>query len=211
MKDLNFDGDETIATVVQDRMTGTVLASLRLDRRALDRAMGERLLELPESHGVPPLSVHDAFASSEGHAVLLRVDSSSPGSFPRRLVGTGPALIASPAGDEVAGPAVPFLLELERTLESRRHSTAAKSYTSSLLSGGPAAIGAKLSEEAEELSRAIALESTERVASEAADLLYHALVGLLLREVPLRSVVAVLARRFGQSGHAEKASRVPKS
>ena len=40
-------------------------------------------------------------------------------------------------------------------------------------------------------------ESDERVASEAADLLYHLMVGLGLRDLGFRSVVAELARRAG--------------
>ena len=43
--------------------------------------------------------------------------------------------------------------------------------------------------------------------SEAADLLYHAMVGLTQRGLTLRQVIEVLAKRTHQSGHAEKASR----
>jgi phosphoribosyl-ATP pyrophosphohydrolase len=45
------------------------------------------------------------------------------------------------------------------------------------------------------------------VVSELADLLYHAIVGLRWRAIPVRRVLAELARRFGKSGHEEKASR----
>ena len=70
-------------------------------------------------------------------------------------------------------------------------------------------INDKIREEAGELARAIEGESNERVVSEAAVLAYHALVGLLHRGVPVRAVLEELARRFGTSGHAEKASRSP--
>jgi phosphoribosyl-ATP pyrophosphohydrolase len=43
--------------------------------------------------------------------------------------------------------------------------------------------------------------------AEAADLLYHALVLLACRDVPLVSVEVELARRFGVSGLVEKAAR----
>jgi phosphoribosyl-AMP cyclohydrolase / phosphoribosyl-ATP pyrophosphohydrolase len=76
-----------------------------------------------------------------------------------------------------------------------------------LLDGGAVKIGAKLREEADELARALADESQDRVASEAADLLYHVLVGLRLRDVSLRQVLSKLATRAGISGHDEKASR----
>ena len=114
-----------------------------------------------------------------------------------------------PSGElsDQASEAAPFLSELGELLESRKASTAEKSYTKSLLMGGPDKIGAKLREEAGELADAIKNESDERVLAEASDLLYHALVGLTQRGLTLRQVIEVLAKRTHQSGHAEKASR----
>jgi phosphoribosyl-ATP pyrophosphohydrolase/phosphoribosyl-AMP cyclohydrolase len=100
-----------------------------------------------------------------------------------------------------------LLATLEAVLESRKSSTAAASYTKSLYEKGATAIGAKILEEAGELARAIEAESDNRVVSEAADILYHVLVGLRRRAIPLRRVLAELARRLATSGHEEKASR----
>jgi phosphoribosyl-ATP pyrophosphohydrolase/phosphoribosyl-AMP cyclohydrolase len=77
----------------------------------------------------------------------------------------------------------------------------------SLLEAGPGKIGDKLEEEAKELSRALVEESDDRVESEAADVLYHLLVGLRLRGIELRGVIEVMAARAGTSGHTEKARR----
>ncbi|MCZ7679558.1 MAG: phosphoribosyl-ATP diphosphatase [Sandaracinaceae bacterium] len=106
-----------------------------------------------------------------------------------------------------AARALPVLPELEAVLEARRGAEAGRSYTRSLLEGGAERIGAKIREEAGELADAIAGETDERVVSEAADLLYHAMVGLLARGLSLRDVEHALATRFGVSGHDEKASR----
>jgi phosphoribosyl-ATP pyrophosphohydrolase/phosphoribosyl-AMP cyclohydrolase len=103
--------------------------------------------------------------------------------------------------------AAPTLLRLERALQKRKSSDAGKSYTKSLLDAGPAKIDAKVREEAAELGQALRDESDERVASEAADVIYHLLVGLALREVSLRDLFRELSRRFGRSGHDEKRSR----
>jgi phosphoribosyl-ATP pyrophosphohydrolase/phosphoribosyl-AMP cyclohydrolase len=103
--------------------------------------------------------------------------------------------------------AAPTLLRLERTLQERKASDGGKSYTKSLLDAGPSKIDAKLREEATELGQALIGESDDRVASEAGDVVYHLLVGLALREVSLRDLLSELSRRFGQSGHEEKASR----
>ena len=84
---------------------------------------------------------------------------------------------------------------------------ASSSYTASLLAKGPNKIAKKLIEEAGELGLALASESDGDVANEAADVLYHLLVGLKARGVSLDDVAAVLASREGLSGLDEKASR----
>jgi phosphoribosyl-ATP pyrophosphohydrolase/phosphoribosyl-AMP cyclohydrolase len=99
------------------------------------------------------------------------------------------------------------VLRLEAVLDARKAATAEKSYTKSLYEGGAAKIGDKVREEADELARAIASESDERVVSEAADVLFHVLVALRSRSVSFRDVLALLSARTGKSGHEEKASR----
>lgn len=106
-----------------------------------------------------------------------------------------------------AVPASTLLARLEATLEERKTSTAQSSYVRSLYDGGAEKIGAKLREEADELARAVAGETNERVASEAADVLFHVMVALRSRSVSIADVLAELHRRTGTSGHAEKASR----
>ncbi|NBV46807.1 MAG: phosphoribosyl-ATP diphosphatase [Planctomycetia bacterium] len=96
---------------------------------------------------------------------------------------------------------------LERVIASRRGAAVDRSYTARLLAGGVAACGAKVTEEAAELVAAAAGEPAERVVAEAADLLYHMLVLLATRDVPLSAVEEELARRFGVSGLEEKAAR----
>jgi phosphoribosyl-ATP pyrophosphohydrolase len=99
------------------------------------------------------------------------------------------------------------LESLERVIASRKGGDSDRSYTARLLAGGVPAAGAKVSEEAGELVRAAAAEPDDRVVAEAADLLYHTLVLLACRDLPLERVEAELARRFGVSGLAEKAAR----
>jgi phosphoribosyl-ATP pyrophosphohydrolase/phosphoribosyl-AMP cyclohydrolase len=100
-----------------------------------------------------------------------------------------------------------ILATVEAILESRKKSSGKVSYTKSLYNGGAEAIGAKLREESDELALALASESDERVVGEAADVLYHVLVGLRWRAIGLRDVLAALAARMGTSGHEEKAQR----
>ncbi|KAM3330119.1 hypothetical protein ACQJBY_026860 [Aegilops geniculata] len=66
----------------------------------------------------------------------------------------------------------------------------------------------KIREEAGELIETLLEnEDKSRTASEMADLLYHAMVLLSVRDVKMEEVLEVLRRRFSQSGVEEKASR----
>jgi len=99
------------------------------------------------------------------------------------------------------------LESLERVIASRKADPSTRSYTTTLLASGPAGAGAKVTEEAAELVRAACGETDDRVVSEAADLVYHALVLLACRDLTLAGVEDELARRFGVSGLDEKAAR----
>ncbi len=83
---------------------------------------------------------------------------------------------------------------LERTLRSRAAERPEGSYTVQLLDD-PKLIGEKVEEEAEEVVRAAREETDERVAEEAADLLYHLAVLLASREVPQSAAMEVLDGR----------------
>ncbi len=85
-------------------------------------------------------------------------------------------------------------LGLERTLRARQAERPEGSYTAKLLDD-PDLIGEKVREEAEEVTRAAREESDERVAAEAADVLYHLSVLLRSRDVSLADVFEVLRER----------------
>jgi phosphoribosyl-ATP pyrophosphohydrolase/phosphoribosyl-AMP cyclohydrolase len=88
------------------------------------------------------------------------------------------------------------LVTLQRTLRSRAVERPAGSYTVKLLDD-PKLTGEKVEEEAEEVVRAAREESDERVAEEAADLLYHLSVLLASRDVSQAAVMEVLNGRRG--------------
>ncbi len=104
----------------------------------------------------------------------------------------------------------PFTLaDLAVIVKERATASAELSYTRKLLDRGVAHCAKKLGEEAVETALAAVSEDRDRVIGEAADLLYHLLVVLQARGIDLSEVEAVLAKRSGQSGIAEKASRTP--
>jgi phosphoribosyl-AMP cyclohydrolase / phosphoribosyl-ATP pyrophosphohydrolase len=83
---------------------------------------------------------------------------------------------------------------LERTIAARAAERPDGSYTAELLAD-PESVGEKVREEAEEVARAAREESDERVAEEAADVLYHLAVLLRSRGLSLADAEEVLVGR----------------
>jgi phosphoribosyl-ATP pyrophosphohydrolase len=99
------------------------------------------------------------------------------------------------------------LSRLAAIIAQRRAESASKSYTRELLDAGPERCAKKLGEEAVETVIAALGQDRRALTREAADLLYHLLVVLEVRRVPLTDVLAELQSRMGTSGLAEKAAR----
>lgn len=99
------------------------------------------------------------------------------------------------------------LHSLAATIAARADARADASYTRMLLDGGAEKCAKKLGEEAAELVIAAVSQDDAALKSEAADVLYHLLVLLQARGVPLDAVLGELETRMGQSGHEEKAAR----
>ncbi len=86
------------------------------------------------------------------------------------------------------------LATLERTIGERRGASPGESYTATLLAD-PELVGAKVQEEAEEAARAAREESEQRLAEEAADVLYHLAVLMAARGLRLADAYEVLNGR----------------
>jgi phosphoribosyl-ATP pyrophosphohydrolase/phosphoribosyl-AMP cyclohydrolase len=214
---LTFDEKGLLPAIAQDRLTGQVRMVAWMNRDALARTLEtgratffsrsrNAMWEKGETSG-NHLVVTAVYADCDADTLVLLVDPAGPSCHTGRptcffrRVGRDGELTDMP---HEAGA---FLWELEDTIAERASAAASKSYTKSLLEAGAGKIGDKLREESSELAAALANETDDRVANEAADVLYHLLVGLRLRGVPLRQVIEVLSERAGTSGHEEKASR----
>jgi phosphoribosyl-AMP cyclohydrolase / phosphoribosyl-ATP pyrophosphohydrolase len=222
VSELKFDEHGLITAVVQDRLTGEVRMVAWMNQEAVRLTLEsgratffsrsrQRLWQKGEESG-HVLVVSDVSADCDRDTLLISVDPVGPSCHTGQQNCFFTPLADGPADGDIGSEqlALPFVDRLEQALEERRTSSGDKSYTRSLLDGGAERISAKLLEEAGEFSEAIASESDERVASEAADVVYHLLVGLRLRKVAWRSVLGVLAGRFGLGGHVEKAMRKDK-
>ncbi|AZB55951.1 phosphoribosyl-ATP diphosphatase [Cereibacter sphaeroides] len=99
------------------------------------------------------------------------------------------------------------LERLAATVEARKGADPDSSWTAKLLARGPEKCAEKFGEEAVEAIIEAVRGDRAKLASEAADVLYHLLVMLAARDVTLAEVMAVLEAREGTSGIAEKAGR----
>ena len=97
--------------------------------------------------------------------------------------------------------------DLEKRVQDRAKAEPGASYTRTLLDKGMAHCAKKLGEEAVEVAISAIAEDRGRVVAETADLLYHLLVVLHARGIPLAEVEAELAERTRQTGLDEKAAR----
>jgi phosphoribosyl-ATP pyrophosphohydrolase len=99
------------------------------------------------------------------------------------------------------------LEELDTIIATRATADPDESWTARLLAKGPDKAAEKFGEEAIEAIIEVARGDREKLANEAADVLFHFLVMLRARGVPLSDVMAELERRQARSGLAEKAAR----
>ena len=99
------------------------------------------------------------------------------------------------------------LEDLYDIIEARKTADPDSSWTAKLLSKGPEKCAEKFGEEAVEAIIEAVKNDKQGLTGEAADVLYHLLVMLASRDVPLGDVLDELAHRQGQSGLTEKANR----
>ena len=99
------------------------------------------------------------------------------------------------------------LARLEATIATRRTAAPESSYVAQLNARGLPVIARKLGEEAVEAAIAAIAHEREELVGEAADVIFHLLVLLSARDIPLAEVLAELDRREGVSGLDEKAAR----
>ncbi len=99
------------------------------------------------------------------------------------------------------------LNDLYATILARKSADPDSSWTAQLLAKGPEKCAEKFGEEAIEAIIETVKGDRAALTSEAADVLYHLMVMLASRDVPLEDVLNELTRRQSQSGLSEKASR----
>lgn len=220
--DLEWDERGLLPAVVQDARTGALLMLAWMNAEALEltRTTGlvhfysrsrKKIWQKGETSG-HSLHVREVRTDCDHDAIFVLAEpagptchTGKPSCFFRVMDASGDFA----AEDQGPGSAaVAVLPRLEAVLRLRRDSASSeKSYTKSLLAAGFPRIVAKIAEEQAELTDELPAGEPGAVVHEAADLLFHVMVGLMARDIPMDEVWRELGRRFGVSGHDEKASR----
>jgi phosphoribosyl-ATP pyrophosphohydrolase len=91
-----------------------------------------------------------------------------------------------------------MLKKLYEVIEDRKENPKPGSYTNSLFDGGREVASQKVGEEAIELIIATEAEGKSRVIEEAADLIYHLYVMLVLEGISITEVEAELEKRHAK-------------
>jgi phosphoribosyl-ATP pyrophosphohydrolase/phosphoribosyl-AMP cyclohydrolase len=196
MEAIAYDERGLVPCVIQDWSTGEVLTLAYMNAEAIERTRITGELHLwSRSRGElwrkgatsgNTQAVHGLRYDCDADALLALVEPAGPACH------TGQRTCFH-RGDMAAAPheALPGL---ERTIAARAAEPPEGSYTAALLAD-PAKVGEKVAEEAEEVVRAAREESDERVAEEAADVLYHLAVLLRSRGLGLTDAEKVLLAR----------------
>jgi phosphoribosyl-ATP pyrophosphohydrolase/phosphoribosyl-AMP cyclohydrolase len=204
---VRFGADGLVPVVAQESRSGDVLMLAFANREALERtaATGQAhyysrsraaLWRKGETSGHSQ-AVREIRIDCDGDSVLYRVEQTGPACHTgtRTCFSTSVAQDGLVRGGEDRG--AHLLTRLAATIAERAAARPAGSYTVNLLDRGVPQISQKVGEEAVEVVVAANTEEPERLASEAADLLYHLLVLLQARGVPLDAV-------WGELEHREK-------
>jgi|tagenome__1003787_1003787.scaffolds.fasta_scaffold20168591_2 phosphoribosyl-ATP pyrophosphohydrolase/phosphoribosyl-AMP cyclohydrolase len=219
-----FNQDGLMPAIAQDTVTGVVRMQGWVNAEAVRATLqsgyatfySRSRRELWQKGGTSGnvLRVRQVRLDCDGDALLYLCDAVGPtchtghtSCFYRAVTATGAQLDEDDGPPEIPAAVVS---RVAAVIAERRGQAPDRSYVASLLAGGWPRIVAKVHEEAGELAQALPGADAVHTAHEAADLLFHVLVGLEAAHVPLEDVFTELRRRFGTSGLTEKASRPPK-
>jgi phosphoribosyl-ATP pyrophosphohydrolase/phosphoribosyl-AMP cyclohydrolase len=198
--DIAYDEGGLVPCIVQDWRTGEVLTlaymnaeSLKLTRETGEMHFFSRSRQELWHKGATSgntQALRSIRYDCDADALLALVEPAGPACHTGERTCFHRGELVPPAPHEV-------LPELERTIADRDRRRPDGSYTARLLSR-PGSAGAKVREEAEEVARSADEESDERVAEEAADVIYHLAVLLRGRGLSLADAEQVLdGRRQG--------------
>jgi phosphoribosyl-ATP pyrophosphohydrolase/phosphoribosyl-AMP cyclohydrolase len=199
MPELTFDSNGLIPCIVQDADTGAVLTLAYMNEESLGKTKetGEtwffsrsrqKLWHKGEESGNVQ-KVRELRYDCDADAILALVDPTGPACHTGETTCFYRGFEGEPGSQRFEAPG-----ELSSTLNARRAEMPEGSYTTQLLNDPPF-IAEKVLEEAEEVTRAAREETDDRVANEAADVIYHLAVLMTQRGLSLQDAFEILNER----------------
>jgi phosphoribosyl-ATP pyrophosphohydrolase/phosphoribosyl-AMP cyclohydrolase len=192
-------GNGLLPAIIQDAADGAVLMLGYMNRDALAETVASnrvtfwsrskgRLWTKGESSG-NFLALRAVSVDCDGDTLLILAEPAGPACH------TGTRTCWGDNAPHAAVEALGFLAKLEGIIQQRIASRPAGSYTARLLAEGTRRIAQKVGEEGLELALAAVAQPDAEVLGEAADLLYHAMLLLQVKNLSLAKVAAELALR----------------
>ncbi len=201
--EVRFDDRGLVPAISQDARSGEVLTlawmnaeSLELSRQTGEVHFYSRSRQEIWRKGATSGNTQKIVSlrvDCDGDAILALVEPAGPACHTGERTCFYRELDSGEAPEPTIGEALPAL---QRTLDERAASRPEGSYSVTLIDD-PGFAEEKVLEEAEEVTRAVREETDDRVANEAADVIYHLAALLKSRDVSLDQVMEVLNGRRG--------------
>ena len=217
---VDWDKSELLPVIVQDVANNEVLMMAYMNREALELSIStkvahyfsrskQRIWKKGESSGHTQ-AIHSFNIDCDNDTLLIKVTQEGVACHTGRRSCFFTELESGAANSEVQvnSEAMYGVIDtLYHTIQERKNADPSTSWTAKLLSKGDNTILKKVVEEAGEFSFAYKDNDEKEMIYEAADLTYHMLVALAVKNISPDRIKQELARRFDMSGIAEKNSR----
>ncbi|MBL0709283.1 MAG: bifunctional phosphoribosyl-AMP cyclohydrolase/phosphoribosyl-ATP diphosphatase HisIE [Sulfurimonas sp.] len=217
---VDWEKCELLPVIVQDVQSNEVLMMAYMNKEALELSLGtkiahyfsrskQRIWKKGESSGHIQ-QIHSFSIDCDNDTLLIKVTQEGVACHTGRRSCFFTELESGEAISkvEVSSEAIYGVIDtLYHTIQERKNADPASSWTAKLMSKGENTILKKVVEEAGEFTFAYKDDDESEMIYEAADLSYHLLVALAVKNISPDRVEQELARRFNMSGISEKNSR----
>ena len=207
-----------VPVIVQDNDTNEVLMLAYMNEEALKKTLDtgfahyfsrsrNKLWKKGESSGNVQ-EVKDILVDCDNDTILLKVKQTGPACHTGRKSCFFTNLKTNEITmDKEKEIEYNFIDKLYHTLLDRKNANPETSYVSSLYHKGENSLLKKIAEEAAEFCFAVKDNDKKEIIYEAADLAFHTLIALALKNIHPEAVLEELKRREGLSGIEEKKNR----
>jgi phosphoribosyl-ATP pyrophosphohydrolase/phosphoribosyl-AMP cyclohydrolase len=217
---VDWEKSDLLPVIVQEASTSEVLMMAYMNREALELSLStkiahyfsrskQRIWKKGESSGHTQ-SIHSFSLDCDNDTLLIKVTQEGVACHTGRKSCFFTELESGESNSEVVVDTTSAYGEIDtlyHTIQERKNADPTTSWTAKLIHKGENTILKKVVEEAGEFCFAYKDNDEKEMIYEAADLTYHMLVALAVKNISPDRIKQELASRFDMSGIAEKNSR----